>query len=1268
MINIFKNKMKIYNYILFLIYIALYPSTCISQKLGLRQLSTVSEIKMTIKGIGIQYILSPNFDYEEEKIGNIIINNVSQTDKTKIKFDLNNEINYVTIVFNSKIDNMYQMFLGLSNITYIDFSNFDSSGIRLMGDLFYDCRSLISLNLTNFNTSLVTDMSNVFNGCSSLKELNLNKFNTSLVENMANMFNNCSSLVSLDLNNFITSSVIFMENMFSNCNSLKSLDLRTNVNSLREMFYGCKSLISLDLSSFDTSHMTNMVFAFKECSSLKTLDLTNFNTSSVVSMDEMFYECNSLESLNLKSFDTSSVTDMSEMFFNCKSLTSLDISNFKTSSCKNMYLMFFGCSSLVSLDLSNFDTSSVTHTGEMFNGCSSLISINMNSFNTSLVTDMENMFNGCSSLISLNMNNFDISKVTTFNLMVSNINENLIYCINDALANKIASEFPETSTSNCSDVCFTNPKHKLIKEKNKCIDECHNDDAYKIKYNNICYKACPNGTHNSSNNNYTCEEEENEELICEKYYNYNHTICLDSIPEGYYLNDSILKTIDKCDIKCQICNNESKVYNLCISCNVEDKYFQKDNDSSNIDSFINCYNKQDDGYYLDSLNNIYKLCYHTCKKCSELGDESNNKCTECYDNYTLYDDSNCVSFESEKIGDIQGSENEKTNIMETIELTEKKEKNSEITENEQNNESDTKMNINIDKIINELVNSTQIINHSSYYYELNFENSDFEKIYINSTYINFSKETKQILFNKFNLDEEKDKIYIIIIDYPSIDSKSAIGDYIFKIFFENGTELNISVLEEDFSVDIYCPIKDEILSKYNYSVYFAEQGYDIYNKNSDFYNNICSPAFIHGNDIILSDRKNDIYPNNVTICKKNCLYKKVILENKRIVCKCKLNNEKYDDENNYFLLEEEANFWNYILDNINYKIFKCYDLFLSFDNLKENIGFYFSIVIFIAIILNNLIFYLYGISKILRLMYKSIPKEENIKNEIKKELSKYRKRKGKKILAKIKSNSKQNLELKTKTSSSSINRLSKGEILVFTLNKDFINNNKEINDIEDINELPFSLALIKDKRNFYQIFLSVIIKKLDLINIIFGEEKVKLILIFQFILSLIIDFFFNTLLFSDDVISKKYHRNGKLDIFVSILLSILSNIITSIICNLFNFSKGVEERIEQITEIKREYQYFRALNKFLMILKIRMLLYMIFEIIFIIFFFYYEVIFCSLYRYCQINLLVNYLISLIDNLIISIIISIIVVITRKIGIIFGQSYIYNTSKFINSKL
>ena len=94
---IFNNKIQIYNFLLFLIYI-LFPSTYLSQRLDLRQLSTISEIKMTIKGAGHQNILSPDFQYEESKIERIIINNVSQTDKSKIKYDLDNQINNITIV------------------------------------------------------------------------------------------------------------------------------------------------------------------------------------------------------------------------------------------------------------------------------------------------------------------------------------------------------------------------------------------------------------------------------------------------------------------------------------------------------------------------------------------------------------------------------------------------------------------------------------------------------------------------------------------------------------------------------------------------------------------------------------------------------------------------------------------------------------------------------------------------------------------------------------------------------------------------------------------------------------------------------------------------------------------------------------------------------------------------------------------------------------------------------------------------------------------
>ena len=51
---------------------------------------------------------------------------------------------------------------------------------------------------------------------------------------------------------------------------------------------------------------------------------------------------------------------------------------------------------------------------------------------------------------------------------------------------------------------------------------------------------------------------------CDKYYNYDKTDCLEEVPEGYYLNDSEHKTIDKCPIKCNECSLESISQNLCI--------------------------------------------------------------------------------------------------------------------------------------------------------------------------------------------------------------------------------------------------------------------------------------------------------------------------------------------------------------------------------------------------------------------------------------------------------------------------------------------------------------------------------------------------------------------------------------------------------------------------------------------------------------------------------------------------------------------------------
>ena len=91
---------------------------------------------------------------------------------------------------------------------------------------------------------------------------------------------------------------------------------------------------------------------------------------------------------------------------------------------------------------------------------------------------------------------------------------------------------------------------------------------------------------------------------------------------------------------------------------------------------------------------------------------------------------------------------------------------------------------------------------------------------------------------------------------------------------------------------------------------------------------------------------------------------------------------------------------------------------------------------------------------------------------------------------------------------------SKNKIFFNELPKKELNDelNNNINIKGDINELPITQAIRKDKRSFFKIFMSIIIQKIELINLIFGDHKIKILLVFQYIFSLIMDFF-NTYIF-----------------------------------------------------------------------------------------------------------------------------------------------------------
>ena len=260
------------------------------------------------------------------------------------------------------------------------------------GSMFSGMSNITSLDLSNFDTSMVTDMSYMFNDMSSLTSLDLSNFDTSKVVYMDGMFNDMSSLTSFS--NFDTSDAAYMGNMFRGMSSLTSLKVSHSSRFFTKMdgiFAGMSSLTSLDLSDFDTSSATNMTFMFYGMSSLTSLDLSNFDTSRVEYMDGMFYGMSSLTSLDLSNFDTSRVEDMTGMFRDMSSLTSLNLSNFDTSRVKDMRMMFYEVHSLTSLNLSSFNTSNVEDMYAMFANMFSLTSLDLSNFNTSNVKTMEYM-------------------------------------------------------------------------------------------------------------------------------------------------------------------------------------------------------------------------------------------------------------------------------------------------------------------------------------------------------------------------------------------------------------------------------------------------------------------------------------------------------------------------------------------------------------------------------------------------------------------------------------------------------------------------------------------------------------------------------------------------------------------------------------------------------------------------------------------------------------------------------------------------------------
>ena len=293
--------------------------------------------------------------------------------------DTNHELTNVTEIEGlsqldtSNVKNMSWMFCGLSSVTSLDVSGFDTSKVTTMSNMFADT-PLKKLILGDTFKFVETDGKNASLTSAWMREDGKGTFYSAadFMKNYGTGDLTAGTYVSVETGTWGTSPYTFDEN--------------TGVLTI-----GAGELSSYKESPWsenkkvDATAIKKIVLSGKVVAPENSFLLFSGNTSA----DK---PTNVTEIEGLSQLDTSNVTDMSKMFKGMSSITSLDVSGFDTSKVTNMQHMFSGMSSVTSLDVSGFDTSNVTDMANMFRGMSSVTSLDLSGFDTSKVTDMSDMF------------------------------------------------------------------------------------------------------------------------------------------------------------------------------------------------------------------------------------------------------------------------------------------------------------------------------------------------------------------------------------------------------------------------------------------------------------------------------------------------------------------------------------------------------------------------------------------------------------------------------------------------------------------------------------------------------------------------------------------------------------------------------------------------------------------------------------------------------------------------------------------------------------
>ena len=731
----------------------------------------------------------------------------------------------------------------------------------------------------------------------------------------------------------------------------------------------------------------------------------------------------------------------------------------------------------------------------------------------------------------------------------------------------------------------------------------------------------------------------------------------------------------------------------------------------------------------------FKLCHKYCGTCYYYGASINNqKCNSCLVNYDFYNEnsSNCIAegyFRDKELGKIIecNEDNSKFYIdKETnksicfkndldcpIEylyyVSDKRECKIDCSFSELSNRTciiSQENNIIYNELVNDIIkeyknneNTLVLEAQDDYVFqmtntvnEISTKEGKMENQY-NLSIIDLDQ-CENLLKKKNGID---DNTPLILIKYEKLTNITYQKDIQYEIYNPYTLEkMNLSVCQNT-SINIYIP---NILDENTRNLYNDLQmsGYDLFNSSDPFYHDICTPyKSLHETDVLITDRRNDFYNPNSTICQEGCEYSNYLMESNLLKCECSITNENINTEikKEDFEVDSFLYIFYEVIKYSNLKVLKCYKLVFSSKGQKNNKGSIFIIIFFGFYIILTSYHIINGMKPIKvyisRIMFSRLNQINNnynkknyknsILNKIKnnkksmppKKKNQMKKRSNNLIINKLKiinnhvhykkdrSKSEYNILMGNKAPSmiaysktKIINKICNDEKNEKTNNniynnkknerinknntiikKESFKNKKEfLNDFQ-LNNLDYSQALKLDKRSFCKVYFSLLHRQHLIFFTFFSCNDYNLleIKLIKFIFMISLDMALNVVFFVDNSMHKVYLNYGKYNFIQQFPQTLYSAVISEILDVFLCYLCLTDTFLYKIKKYKNKKNNKFNIKKKLKCTRIKLIGFLLFIFVFMIFFWYLISSFCAVYKNTQIIFLKDSLSSFLTSLI-----------------------------------